>query len=290
MQHTVNANFNDELVLLGYDLPQRRVEAGGGIPLALYWQSLRRMSRSYIIFDRLLDERQKVWGGYDRLPRETYPTHLWVPTEIVSDGFAIPVDPATPDGVYSMVIGLYDEADPGARSLPLFQAGRSLEATSVSIGPIKVGGPPAGLTLAPAQVNPQMKLAVALGDPPVISLRGYDLTQQDHNLHLTLYWESLGQTSVDWTTFAHLRNRAGEIVAQKDAPAGSDGHQVYPTSLWDAGEMVVGKLVIPLPKNLAPGEYQLITGLYNLADGARLPVPGSTSHEITLTTWRPAQS
>ncbi|MEW5958713.1 MAG: glycosyltransferase family 39 protein, partial [Chloroflexota bacterium] len=88
----LEANFNDEIRLIGYDLPARRVKAGDGIPLVLYWQSLHRLANSYIIFDRLLDNEQQVWGGYDRLPKETYPTQLWVPGEVVTDGFAVPVE------------------------------------------------------------------------------------------------------------------------------------------------------------------------------------------------------
>ena len=42
MSYTVNANFNNDLLLLGYDLPQRRVKAGDGVPLVLYWQSLHQ--------------------------------------------------------------------------------------------------------------------------------------------------------------------------------------------------------------------------------------------------------
>jgi hypothetical protein len=279
MAHPLNVDFNDEIRLLGYDLPNRRAKAGEGVPLVLYWQSLRRMTNSYIIFNRLLDAGQQSWGGYDRWPKETYPTHLWVPGEVVTDGFAVPVDPAAPDGVYNIVIGLYDEADPSAQSLPLFQAGQPLEATSVVIGPIKVGGPPLGVGASDQAVSLDTILAVELGNPPVILLRGYDLVETDETLQLTLYWQSLAQTPVDWTIFVHLCSATGETVTQKDGPAGS-GH--YPSSLWDLGEIISDEIIIPIPSELSD-EYNLVVGLYDLHTGVRLSIPDLINDEINLT-------
>jgi hypothetical protein len=279
MMVTVNANFNNELRLLGYDLPTRRVEAGDGVPLVLYWQSLRRMSKSYIIFDRLLAADGNSWGGYDRLPRETYPTNLWVPGEIVADGFAVPVDPATPDGMYDIVIGLYDEADPAAQSLPLVdEAGQPLEADAITIGPIKVGGPPPGAVLSEEAASPQTRLTIELGEPPVVLLRGYDLTQEVAELNITLYWESLRSTPIDWSTFVHLRDESGETVAQKDGPTGGG---VYPVSLWDPGEVIIDDVVVPIG-NLSLQEYSVIVGLYDVLTGNRLAVPDNPANELVL--------
>jgi 4-amino-4-deoxy-L-arabinose transferase-like glycosyltransferase len=275
----LEANFNSEIRLIGYDLPGRRVKAGDGIPLVLYWQSLRRMTNSYIIFDRLLDAGRQVWGGYDRLPKETYPTNLWVPGEIVVDGFAVPVDPATPDGIYNIVVGLYDQVDPAAKSLPLVQDGSPLETSSVVIGPVKVGGPPPAAVLAEDALSPAQSLSVELGDPPVIRLRGYDLTQTGESVQLKLYWQSLAQTPINWTVFVHLRNEAGEAIAQADAPPAAGK---YPTSLWDSGEIIPDTFTLNLPPEIEPGTYHLVVGLYNPFTFERLPVAGSDDNSITL--------
>jgi 4-amino-4-deoxy-L-arabinose transferase-like glycosyltransferase len=278
MTYTVNVDFNDEIRLLGYDLPSRRVKAGEGVPLVLYWQGLRQMMNSYIIFDRLLDVEHKAWGGYDRLPKETYPTNLWVPNEIVTDGFAIPVDPTTPDGIYNIVVGLYDEADSTARSLSLSQAGQPLEMTSVTIGPIKVGGPPPEVVRSVQALTSHTPLSVELGEPPVILLRGYKLTTEDGVLKLRLDWESLAQTPTDWFIFVHLRSETGQTVAQKDGPAGSG---LYPSSLWDAGEMIADQIILPF-ENLPGGRYTIFIGLYDVVTAVRLPVPGNPANEILL--------
>lgn len=280
MMYEVNVDFRDEIRLLGYDLPLRRVAAGKGVPLVLYWQGLRRMMNSYIIFDRLLDARQQPWGGYDRLPKETYPTNLWVPGEIVTDGFAVPVDPAAPDGVYQIVVGLYNQADPAAQSLPLYQAGQPLQANSITIGPIKVGGPPPEVVLPESQLSPQVPLTQELGQPPVIRLRGYDLAQTNETLQLTLYWHGLAPTPINWTTFVHLRNEAGETVAQVDGPPAAGE---YPTSLWDKGEIIPDKHTLALPPQIKPGVYQLVVGLYDPFTFDRLSIAASVDNSQVLT-------
>lgn len=94
---------------------------------------------------------------------------------------------------------------------------------------------------------------------------------------MTLYWESVAQTPVDWNTFAHLRNPAGQTVAQKDGPTGSGE---YPTSLWDAGELLADEVTLPV--EALSGRHTLFIGLYDLQSGQRLPAPANPANEVLL--------
>jgi 4-amino-4-deoxy-L-arabinose transferase-like glycosyltransferase len=281
----LEANFAGQVKLLGYSLPTRRVEPGGGLPLTLYWQSLAPVLGDYVVFDKLLDEKQQLYGGYDRLPREYYSTILWAEGELVEDGFAVPVAPNAPPGVYNLHVGLYTLQSGGPISLPLIQAGQPTDVTSVVIGPIKVGGPPSGVTAEnPA---PQITLNQTLGNQ--ITLLGYDkpagggptgrLRTQPSVVGLTLYWRAEAIPSADYTTFLHLRNAANETVAQKDSPPAAGR---YPTTLWDAGEIIVDEISLPLNGETPPGRYTPVIGLYNLTTGERLAVPGNPANEIAL--------
>jgi 4-amino-4-deoxy-L-arabinose transferase-like glycosyltransferase len=262
MKRIVEANFNNEIRLLGYDLPERRIEAGAGIPVILYWQSLRRVTKNYIIFDRLLDETQRSWGGYDRLPKETYPTYLWTPGEVVADGFVIRVAPSTPDGIYHIVIGLYDKADPTARSLPLFQAGAPLAETSVRLEPVKIGGPP-----IEARVDqPEFDYPVNADFGGLIRLLGYTMTRDQQALRLKFYWQGLAQTEADYTLFVHLLDETDKLVTQRDQPPANNR---YPTSLWDVNEIVKGEVEIALSE-VPAGRYKVVIGLYDRLTGRRL--------------------
>ncbi len=278
MQHAVNANFANQVKLLSYDLGANRAEPGGGIPLTLYWQGLDWMGSDYTIFTKLLAADQTVHGGRDRLPQEGYRTLYWAPGEIVVDAFGLPVDADAPDGIYTINLGLYKKVNGQAVSLPLMQDGQPLDASSVNIGPVKIGGAPPGLTLAAA--NPQHNLEQPFGEPPYLTLLGYDLVTEASTLHLTLYWRSEAVLPVDHTTFVHLRDAAGHTVAQKDQPPLNGA---YPTSLWDPGEIIADEITLPLPGELPAGVYSLVVGLYDFNTGQRLAVPDTPANEVRLT-------
>jgi hypothetical protein len=297
MQQRVEANFANQAKLLGYNLPTNRAEPGGGIPLTLYWQGLDWMGEDYTIFTKLLKtDDQTGHGGRDRLPREGYSTLYWAPGEIVDDPFGLPVNTDAPAGVYFINIGLYKDVNGQAVSLPLIHNGQPLDATSINIGPIKIGAAPPDVVLK--QADPQVVLNQPFGDAPNLTLLGYDLTDdagqliqnsklktqnsklKTQNLKLTLYWRSESPLPLDYTTFVHLRNEAGENVAQKDQPPLNGA---YPTSLWDSGEIIADEIIIPLPDDLPEGMYQIVIGLYDFKTGQRLTVPEHPANEVVLT-------
>jgi hypothetical protein len=107
------------------------------------------------------------------------------------------------------------------------------------------------------------RLEALFGDP--IALTGYTLTP-GASTSVTLVWQMrAAQLDADYTVFVHLRDEAGQNVAQADAmPRGG----AYPTSVWALGEFVDD----PYTFNLAPGNYSLVVGLYEAETGERLPV------------------
>ncbi len=270
----VDANFADQVKLLGYSLPTHRTEPGGGLPLTLYWQSLDPVLGDYVIFDKLLNENQVAFGGYDRLPREFYSTILWADGEVVDDGFSVPVSPGAPPGVYQLHIGLYSLETGEPVSLPLMHEGQPTETTSVVVGPIKVGGPPPDVVIT--DPKPQFPRNQPFGG--VITLLGYDLVINETTMDITLYWRSDAQISTDYTTFLHLRDKANQNVAQQDNPP-AQGR--YPTSLWDPGEIIIDKLILPIDGQLPVDIYTPVIGLYNL-DIGRLPTEGIPENELRL--------
>ncbi len=95
-------------------------------------------------------------------------------------------------------------------------------------------------------------------------------------LRLTLYWQAAAPLPHNYTVFVHLRQPGGGNVAQADhLPLGS----IFPTSLWPVGETIRETSDLPLPPDLAPGEYELWAGLYLLETGERLPVTHDASGE-----------
>jgi hypothetical protein len=76
---------------------------------------------------------------------------------------------------------------------------------------------------------------------------------------VTLLYESDGAPGEDYTAFVHLVDSAGEQAKGFDQPpAGARFH----TGAWRAGDRILGEFEIALDGGLAPGRYELWTGLY----------------------------
>lgn len=93
------------------------------------------------------------------------------------------------------------------------------------------------------------------------SLEGGDI------LRLTLYWETLHKSEVEYKVFAHLLGPDGEILTQQDGfPAGG----ARPSTTWEPAETLVDKYAIILPTRAPAGEYSLEVGWYHPDTGERL--------------------
>jgi len=132
---------------------------------------------------------------------------------------------------------------------------------------------PAG---AEAQVAPSHR-AEANWDNKV-QLLGYDLGNVTYKpgdtVRLTLYYEGLGKMNTDYTVFTHLLGpynpaSGGPLWAQDDS---EPCKRSYPTSAWDAGEIVVDRFALSIPAKAPPGEYKLEMGFYNWRTLERLPI------------------
>jgi hypothetical protein len=132
----------------------------------------------------------------------------------------------------------------------------------------------------------QHPLEATLGQPPQVTLLGYDLAQADvapgATLPLTLYWQAEAELGSNYTVFIQLLNPAQQVVAQVDRPPQAGQ---APTTTWLPPEIVTDPYDLTLPENLPPGEYRLIAGLYDAATGLRLSVSG-TADFVGITTIR----
>lgn len=116
-----------------------------------------------------------------------------------------------------------------------------------------------------------------------VRLRGYTLlTPQPESgeiVQLSLLWEALAPLAERYKVFLHLVDERGNIVAQRDTePVG--GRRL--TTDWEVGEVITDNHGILIPLGTPPGAHQLRVGLYNLADGVRLPVKGGDEKGDTI--------
>jgi len=136
---------------------------------------------------------------------------------------------------------------------------------------------------APAPA-PDHKLDATFGG--AARLLGYSLGAEGagpgDTLPLILYWQALAPLDGTYTVFSHLlgeHNPAthGPLWAGHDSqPDG--GH--YPTSAWQAGQVILDLHPLVVPDDAPPGVYQIEVGLYDLATMTRLPVTDAAGQRL----------
>lgn len=99
-------------------------------------------------------------------------------------------------------------------------------------------------------------------------------------LQAQLVWSALAQPSARYKVFLQLLDSDGALVAQRDSePAGGSAR----TTTWEPGASIVDNHGLLIPADLAPGDYRLIAGLYDINDAsARLSVGGDSYLEVAI--------
>jgi 4-amino-4-deoxy-L-arabinose transferase-like glycosyltransferase len=269
-------NFGDVMTLLGYSAQLDPRRPGDTIRVVTVWQAGQSSSRRYGGSVQLLDQNLTGWGQDDRPLGDDYPTTLWAAGEVVRAEFTLPVGGHVAAGQYRLKLNVYSVGDDGLTLLPIIPADAGA-----------AGAPPqADLFLGQVRVldpardqEPEIPSGVTLGEQ--IQLQGADLSPRrlaaGESLALALHWQAQRTPQADYTVFTQLLGPDGRVVAQQDnQPQGGS----FPTSTWPPGETVVDRYRLALPADAPAGEYQLLVGMYTLADGQRLPAVDSQGQRL----------
>lgn len=145
-QFPVEADFNGQATLMGLDIanlqspssapPSFSLSPGDTLNLKLYWRAEAEFDRNYKAFVHLLGPDGTLYGQVDQTPGAgAFPTTGWLPSEYLSDPYAIAIAPNAPPGDYQIEIGMYD---PGANQrLPV----RSLDGQPYEDNRVLLPGP-----------------------------------------------------------------------------------------------------------------------------------------------------
>ena len=105
-------------------------------------------------------------------------------------------------------------------------------------------------------------------------LRGYTLptgaVRPAESLPLTLYWEILRPTELDYSIFVHLLGRQRQVIGQIDTYPGS-GH--WPTSMLAPGNILADSYLVPIKPEAefdhAPARLLIAAGIYDFHEPGR---------------------
>ena len=112
-----------------------------------------------------------------------------------------------------------------------------------------------------------------------IALLGFDVSSDQikagDTLYLTLYWKAQQGLDINYQVFVHLLGPDG-LVAQSDKINPGE----FPTRRWPMDNYVRDEHQLQIPADLAPGVYELYTGLWVQSDGWRLPLLDSQGEQV----------
>ncbi|MFO7682278.1 MAG: hypothetical protein R6X34_19740, partial [Chloroflexota bacterium] len=242
------------LTLHGFALPDT-VKPGHLVPLDLYWQVRRPPSTDLQLKIELLDSSQNVIEeGVEPLSRRDYPPSSWQAGEVLHTPASLLVPGTAGAGPHTIRLTLI-EPDGKAAGKPVTLSAELV----VTEWPLETTLPPL----------PQ-PMAAAVGDPPVLYLRGIDLPETNLApgavLPLTLIWQAAAAPDANYVVFVHLVGEDGTIVAQRD---GMPAQGFRPTASWRADEVIIDPQDLVLDPGIQAGVYQLYAGLYDPASGER---------------------
>jgi mannosyltransferase len=248
--------------LLGYSLAGEPAAGGDVLQLTLFWQTSQTTAQRYKVFAHLLGPGDTLWGQRDSEPAGGLrPTTTWKAGETIRDNYGLLVLPGTPPGEYRIEVGMYS-LDSGQR-LPASDASGAPLGDRLLLPAVRVARPAAAFSVQSLGLSHQRNLDFA----GAIRLLGYDLVQPGSTdpTQLVLYWQGT-QEGRDLTVRLQLVNSAGGVAWSQTAPPVLG---TYPTSLWQAGEVVRDPHPLALG-SLTAGRYRLLLSVYEGA-GA-LPV------------------
>lgn len=230
------ARFGNGLWVDGYNLPAQ-ITADKRVPLQIWGYATAAGSAPL----------RAQWLGWDGEPLgETTADLSWAAGEAISTTLWLP---APQTAVYpQQLLATLQLGDVPATSAN----GRLLESPFVLARRGLVSGAP---------IPPPQRVVDEVWDGR-LRLVGYDAAEENGQLAVRLVWETLAHLPTDYTTFVHVLDGEGNLIAQQDSQPWNGR---YPTTLWQVGELVAETKIIPLsattsPDKLAIGVYVLETG------------------------------
>jgi hypothetical protein len=240
-------------------LDEKWLTSGHDAWAVLHWQAQAPLANNLKTSLYLVDEDGHLAGQVDDLLANDRYLLLdtWQAGEQAGTYAILPTAPGIPPGRYRLYVAVYDPAT--MQRLPVLGADGPTGETAALLGELEVTRPPSPPEIAPAHPMPE---GTNLGSD--LTLLGYDLPSRSlspgERLALPLYWRADRHPGTDYTVSVELRDAKGQAVARQEArPANGR----YPTTEWQAGEVVRDWHELLLSSGIPPGLYELAITLQN---------------------------
>jgi hypothetical protein len=134
----VQANFADQLELVGYDLKPDKLSPGSTLTVNLHWQARSAMPEAYTGFLHFISPDGRLMAQDDHeLGRGFYRTFLWQPNEVIREKYTLSAPRDAPAGDYTLRVGAY--SFPSIQRLTIKSASTLTQDNTVILVTVHVG-------------------------------------------------------------------------------------------------------------------------------------------------------
>ncbi|MCD6289345.1 MAG: hypothetical protein J7M34_02495 [Anaerolineae bacterium] len=234
------------LTLLGTGSIPEEVIPGDTFTLEMWWQATSGLPSGLAM--RLWWQGDGTHFALDDGPLTgdvPYPTEAWPARALVRGQRTIQVPREAPGGdltLYGQVV------DGQGRSM-----GKAVALAEVRIVPIEhiFEVPPVRWSSGAVFGGKARLVGVDVASPRVAP---------GGTLAVTVVWQAVTTMDRSYTTFVHLLDESGRVVAQEDHVPGRGAR---PTTSWLPNEVIADRFELSLSADLPPGRYMLEVGLYD---------------------------
>jgi 4-amino-4-deoxy-L-arabinose transferase-like glycosyltransferase len=258
-QKKVAFAWADNLRLIGYEFTPASVAAGSPTFLYLAWQILGYTGLKERMFIQLLDSQANPVGQMEVEPisRKMY---RWRKENLILEQQLLELQAKLRTGLYFVRLGFFDPKTD--QRLPAYSSDTRPPSDELIVGPLYLSGDYIDPT------EPQYPVRARLGDE--FELLGFSLkpAPMENSTEVQLFWRSYASVETNYTVFLQLLDPNNQIIAQVDSQPLAG---IYPTSRWQPGDIISEKFILPVNPDLLAGKNRLVTGMYDLDTGVRLP-------------------
>ena len=266
---SMDVAYDGAIELAGIALPEGRFRPGEQVPVTLYLRTTRELDENLQVFIQFLDEERKAIANVTTHPGwGRNPTRIWQPNALYADRYLVRIDELI-DNRSPLLAEVYVGFTGAESADPVPTTDAQGQAVDGFVGKVEVEAweplDEDALGLRPLAATFDRGIRLIGVDYPASIDAGVSA------LPVTLLYRSDAQPGDDYTAFTHLVDSAGaQVTGYDQPPAGAR----FPTRAWRVGDRVLSRFDVPFAGELAPGTYQLWTGLYRSDSNGedRLPV------------------
>ncbi len=258
LEHALDIRFGDGLALVGYTLPFSGTISGGQTLTPYFaWRSGERAPANHTVHIHLADGRGHVWAEQVHAPCRDPRELLW------NDDASLRLPPTMPPDEYRLIVSILDTATQQwleARD----SAGTPLGAEAM-VATVRVAKNKSSFTASelfieqPLFVDMREMRFLGYVPPPREIARG-------EVLPVGVYWRARGKPQGDYLVAVQLRDATGRVAFEH---ASRPANGAYPTTAWDAGEVLLDWHDLALPRELS-GAFQIVVVLREATSGAQI--------------------